>query len=42
LPIISVGSIEKPADAQKIIDAGIDFAAIGRESIREPNWVQKG
>lgn len=41
LPIISVGSIEKPADAEKIMDAGIDFAAIGRESIREPNWVQK-
>ncbi|AUI72045.1 NADH-dependent flavin oxidoreductase [Companilactobacillus alimentarius] len=41
LPLISVGSIEKPADAEKVIDAGIDFAAIGRESIREPNWVQK-
>lgn len=41
LPLISVGSIEKPADAEKIMDAGIDFAAIGRESIREPNWVQK-
>lgn len=41
LPIISVGSIEKPADAEKVINAGIDFAAIGRESIREPNWVQK-
>lgn len=41
LPLISVGSIEKPADAEKVIDAGIDFAAIGRESIREPKWVQK-
>ena len=41
LPLISVGSIEKPDDAEKIMDAGIDFAAIGRESIREPNWVQK-
>lgn len=41
LPLISVGSIEKLADAEKVIDAGIDFAAIGRESIREPNWVQK-
>lgn len=41
LPLISVGSIEKPADAEKIVDAGIDFAAIGRESIRDPRWVQK-
>ena len=41
LPLISVGSIEKPADAEKIVDAGIDFAAIGRESIRDPKWVQK-
>lgn len=41
LPIISVGSVEKPADAEKLINAGIDFAAIGRESIRDPKWVQK-
>ncbi|MQS75510.1 NADH-dependent flavin oxidoreductase [Companilactobacillus halodurans] len=41
LPLISVGSIEKPADAEKVINDGITFAAIGRESIREPNWVQK-
>ncbi|MCH4009289.1 NADH-dependent flavin oxidoreductase [Companilactobacillus sp.] len=41
LPLISVGSIETPADAEKVIDAGIDFAAIGRESIRDPKWVQK-
>lgn len=41
LPLISVGSIETPADAEKIINDGIDFAAIGRESLREPNWVQK-
>jgi len=41
LPLISVGSIEKPADAEKIVDSGIDFAAIGRESIRDPKWVQK-
>ncbi|CAJ1202013.1 NADH-dependent flavin oxidoreductase [Companilactobacillus nantensis] len=41
LPIISVGSVEKPADAEKLINAGIDFTAIGRESIRDPKWVQK-
>lgn len=41
LPLISVGSIETPADAEKVINNGIDFAAIGRESIRDPKWVQK-
>ena len=40
-PLISVGGIETPADAEKIMDAGIDFVALGRESIREPAWVQK-
>lgn len=41
LPLISVGSIETPADAEKVMDAGIDFVALGRESLREPQWVEK-
>ncbi len=41
LPLISVGSVEKPEDAEKVIDTGIDFVALGRESLREPKWVQK-
>ncbi|ANZ60759.1 NADH-dependent flavin oxidoreductase [Secundilactobacillus paracollinoides] len=41
IPLIGVGNIEKPEDAEKVIDAGIDFATIGRELIREPQWVQK-
>ncbi|WP_225349598.1 NADH-dependent flavin oxidoreductase [Paucilactobacillus wasatchensis] len=41
LPLISVGSNETPADAEKLMDAGIDFVALGRESLREPHWVQK-
>lgn len=41
LPLISVGSIEKPDDAQKVMDAGLDFVALGREMLREPHWVQK-
>jgi len=41
LPLITVGSIEKPADAEKVMDAGVDFVALGREMLREPNWVQK-
>lgn len=39
--MISVGSIETPSDAEKLIDAGVDFVALGRESLREPHWVQK-
>ena len=39
--MISVGSIETPQQAEKVMDAGIDFVAIGREYIREPRWIQK-
>jgi 2,4-dienoyl-CoA reductase-like NADH-dependent reductase (Old Yellow Enzyme family) len=41
LPLISVGSVETPEDAAKVTDDGIDLVAIGREMLREPNWVQK-
>ncbi|WP_412988993.1 NADH-dependent flavin oxidoreductase [Pediococcus siamensis] len=41
VPLIVVGQIVKPADAEKVIDAGFEFAALGQELIREPNWVQK-
>ncbi|WEE35623.1 NADH-dependent flavin oxidoreductase [Lactiplantibacillus paraplantarum] len=41
MPLISVGGIEQPDDVKKIMDAGIDFAALGRESLRDPKWVQK-
>ncbi|MFD1418832.1 NADH-dependent flavin oxidoreductase [Companilactobacillus keshanensis] len=41
LPLISVGSIQTPADAEKIMDAGITFAALGREYLREPRWIEK-
>ncbi|GAX02544.1 NADH-dependent flavin oxidoreductase [Secundilactobacillus pentosiphilus] len=41
LPLISVGAVETPADAAKVIDDDIDFVGIGRELLREPQWVQK-
>ncbi|MFD1418826.1 NADH-dependent flavin oxidoreductase [Companilactobacillus keshanensis] len=41
IPLIGVGDIQSPADAEKVMDNGIEFAAIGRESLREPKWVQK-
>lgn len=39
--LIGVGSIITPDDAEKVVQAGIDFAAIGRAIIVEPKWVQK-
>lgn len=41
LPIITAGSIELPKDAEDAINYGASFAALGRELIREPKWVQK-
>lgn len=41
LPLVSVGSVETPEDAETLVQAGVDFVAIGRESLREPHWVQK-
>lgn len=41
VPLIGVGSVESPADAEAALADGADFVAIGRELIREPKWVQK-
>lgn len=41
VPMIVVGQITKPADAEKVIEDDFEFAALGQELIREPNWVQK-
>lgn len=41
VPLIGVGSVESPADAELTLAEGADFVAIGRELIREPQWVQK-
>lgn len=41
VPLISVGSVETPQQAEKVMDDDIDFVAIGREYIREPRWIQK-
>jgi 2,4-dienoyl-CoA reductase-like NADH-dependent reductase (Old Yellow Enzyme family) len=40
-PLIEVGSIERPEQAEDAIDRGATFAALGRELIREPQWVEK-
>lgn len=39
-PIIVVGDVKTPADAEKAAQA-FDLVAIGHELIREPHWVQK-
>lgn len=40
-PLIEVGSIATPAQAEDALDRGATLAALGRELIREPNWVEK-
>lgn len=40
-PLIGVGSIELPEDAEAALKGGADLVAIGRELLREPQWVQK-
>lgn len=41
IPIIGVGGIIKPADAEHILQSGIPLVAIGRELIMEPDWLEK-
>jgi 2,4-dienoyl-CoA reductase-like NADH-dependent reductase (Old Yellow Enzyme family) len=41
VPFIGVGSIHTPEDAIKALETGIDFIALGREIIMEPEWVNK-
>lgn len=41
IPLIGIGSIETPKDVNAAMADGADLVAIGREFIREPQWVQK-
>lgn len=41
MPMIVVGDVQTPADAARATDDGFELVAIGRQSIREPRWVQK-
>jgi len=41
VPLISVGSVATPKQAEEVMDDGVEFVALGRELIREPQWVQK-
>lgn len=41
VPLIIAGLLRTPAQAEALVQAGVDGAAIGRELIIDPNWVQK-
>lgn len=40
-PLIEVGSIQTPADAETTLADGASLVAMGRELLRKPNWVEK-
>ncbi|MCI3920832.1 NADH-dependent flavin oxidoreductase [Paenibacillus sp. TRM 82003] len=41
VPVIGVGSIHTPDEAVEALSAGVEFVALGRELIVEPDWVAK-
>ena len=41
VPLIGLGSVETPNEAQEVINKGASLVAMGRELLREPNWVEK-
>jgi 2,4-dienoyl-CoA reductase-like NADH-dependent reductase (Old Yellow Enzyme family) len=41
VPIIGVGGIHTPEDAEKALETGVDLVAMGRELLMEPLWLKK-
>ncbi|GAK30568.1 possible NADPH dehydrogenase [Weissella oryzae SG25] len=41
IPLIVAGLLRTPAQVEQLVTAGVAGAALGRELIVEPNWVQK-
>lgn len=41
VPLIGLGSVKTPNEAQEVINKGASLVAMGRELLREPNWVEK-
>ncbi|WCG34845.1 NADH-dependent flavin oxidoreductase [Companilactobacillus farciminis] len=41
VPLIGVGSIATPDQAVNVIQSGLDFVALGRELLIDPDWVTK-
>ncbi len=40
-PVITVGGVKTPQEAEAVITKGIDLVALGRQLIIEPHWVEK-
>ncbi|MBO8133359.1 NADH-dependent flavin oxidoreductase [Dickeya fangzhongdai] len=40
-PVIAVGNVRTPEQAEEVMQSGIDFVALGHQLIIEPNWVEK-
>lgn len=40
-PLIEVGNIQTPEDVEATLKDGASLVAMGRELLREPNWVEK-
>ena len=40
-PLIEVGSVQTPTDAEMALNEGATLVAMGRELLREPNWFEK-
>lgn len=41
LPIIGVGSISSPEQAEEVLATGVSLVALGRELLIEPHWLEK-
>ena len=41
LPVIAVGGISTPEDAEKILKTGVPLIALARELLIEPEWLEK-
>jgi len=41
IAIIGVGGLKTPEQVQKVLDAGIDLVAMGRELLMDPDWLKK-
>jgi len=41
IPIIGVGGISTPEQAEKVLETGISIVAMGREILIEPHWAEK-
>ncbi|WPD75671.1 NADH-dependent flavin oxidoreductase [Dickeya fangzhongdai] len=40
-PIIAVGNVRTPEQAEEVMQSDIDFVALGHQLIIDPNWVEK-